>query len=115
MVGGQQLGAEAFAHDEGGYTNALLLVKHGFPSGHFAKTIGDAVIHKIGLVGRGFELGCFARVGAVAMAVTALTIPHLLASFNIGRVFDHGRREYRNRFIVGSRGRSFFRPYSGAC
>ena len=114
MVGGQQLGAEAFAHDEGGYTDALLLVKHGFPSGHFAKTIGDAVVHKIGLIARGIELGRFARVGAVAMTMTALTIPNLLARFDTGRVSHHGSGEGGGGFVVGGCS-SFFRPYKGAC
>ena len=108
-------GHELFAHDKGRDTNALLLGKHSFPSGHFAKTVGDAVIHKVGLVVGWFEFGRFARVGAVAVAMAALAIPHLFASFNIDRVFDHGSREFGNRFFVGGGRSGFFRPNSGAC
>ena len=112
-TGAQPLGTETFTHDESGYTNALLLVKHSFPARHFAKTIGDTVVHKIGLVARGFELGRFARVGAVAMAMTALTVPNLLARFDTGWVSHHGSSESGDG-LVGRRG-GVLRPNRSAC
>ena len=76
---GGRSGYELITHDVGCYANALLLVEYGLPTGHFAKTVGDAVVHKFGLVRGGLELGRFARVGAVTVAMAALAIPHLFA------------------------------------
>ena len=76
---GELSGNELITHDVGCNADALLLVKYGLPSGHFAKTVGHAVLHKFGLVSRGLELGRFARVGTVAVAMAALAIPHLFA------------------------------------
>ena len=72
-------GCEVSAHDVGDDTDPLLLVKDCFPSRHFAKTIGHTIIDKFRLVAGGFELGCFAGVGTVAMAVPALAVPDLFA------------------------------------
>ena len=95
----QASGCEVSAHDVGDDTDPLLLVEDRFPSWHFAKTVGHTVIHKFRLVAGGFELRCFARVGAVAVAVSALAVPDLFAGVNIGGVLQHGGCERRDRFI----------------
>jgi len=95
---------EFATHDVSDHTHALFFIEDGFPGGHFAKTVGDPVVHKIGLVTGGLELGCFAWVGAVAVAVAALAVPNLFARLDVGGVLHHGSGERGNRFI-GRRGR----------
>ena len=43
-------GVERGAHDESDHADSLLLVEHGFPRRHFAKTIGDSVVDKVRLI-----------------------------------------------------------------
>ena len=95
---------EVSTHDVSDDTNPLFFVEYGFPTGHFAETIGDTVIHKVGLVARGLEFGRFAWVCAVAMTVATLAIPNLFARFDVGGVLHHCLGELRNRFIGRSNG-----------
>ncbi len=92
-------GGEFAAHDVSDYANTLLFVEDGFPSWHFAKTIGNSVIHKFRLVAGRLELGGLARVSAVAMAVSALAIPDGFACLDIGRFLHDRSGECGNRFI----------------
>lgn len=94
------------AHDVGDHTHTLFFVEDRFPSGHFAKTVGDTVIHKVRLVAGWFEFGGFAGVSAVTVAVATLTVPNLFARFNVGGVLHHDRRESGHRFV--GRGGGFF-------
>ena len=97
-------GRKLRAHDVSDHTYALFFVEDRFPSGHFAKTVGDTVVHKIGLVAGWFEFGGFARVSAVTVAVATLTVPNLFARFNVGGVLHHDSRESGHRFVGRSGG-----------
>ena len=76
-------------------------VNTAFQAGILRKPLVTRSYTNSGWVRGGLEFGCLARVGTVAVAVAALAIPYLLACFDIGRVFHHGRCEHRNRFIAG--------------
>src|SRR5262245_2679578 len=58
---------ELRAHDENHNGLTLFVRELLLEAGHAAEAIGDAVIHELGLVARGLQLGCLARIRGFAV------------------------------------------------